>query len=87
MLDDYSRYILAWELCPGMQATDVERTVQSTLKASSLKSGQRPRMLSDNGSAYVSGYLNQYLKRKIIEHIRRRRFTPWPRAKLSGITG
>ncbi|MBD2705831.1 transposase family protein [Spirosoma sp. BT702] len=49
-----SRYILAWELCPGMQATDVERTMQAALKVSSLKSGQRPRMLSDNGSAYVS---------------------------------
>lgn len=22
VLDDYSRYILAWELCPGMQAID-----------------------------------------------------------------
>lgn len=53
-----------------MQATDVERTVQAALPASSLKSGQRPRILSDNGSAYVSRYLKEYLKGESIEHVR-----------------
>jgi transposase InsO family protein len=48
VLDDYSRYILAWELCPGMQATDVERTVQEALQASSLTASQRPRILREN---------------------------------------
>ncbi|MDB5244093.1 MAG: integrase catalytic protein [Spirosoma sp.] len=32
------------------------------LKASSLPTDPRPRMLSDNGSAYVSQYLREYLK-------------------------
>jgi transposase InsO family protein len=82
ILDDYSRYILAWELCPGMQATDVERTMQAALKASSLKSGQRPRMLSDNGSAYVSGHLKQYLKGERIEHIRSAPFHPMTQGKI-----
>lgn len=70
VLDDYSRYILAWEICPGMQATDVERTVQAALQASSLTTGQRPRILSDNGSAYISRYLKEYWKGESIEHIR-----------------
>jgi putative transposase len=65
-----------------MQATDVERTVQSALKASSLKSGQRPRMLSDNGSAYVSGYLKKYLKGEGIEHIRSAPFHPMTQGKI-----
>ncbi|GAB4044577.1 hypothetical protein GCM10028774_64480 [Spirosoma jeollabukense] len=87
MLDDYSRYILAWELCPGMQAADVERTVQAALQASSLTAGQRPRMLSDNGSAYVSRYLKEYLKGENIEHIRSAPFHPMTQGKLSDIIG
>jgi len=59
-----------------MQAVDVERTVQSALQASSLKDGQRPRILSDNGSAYVSRYLKDYLKGESIEHIRSAPFHP-----------
>ena len=65
-----------------MQATDVERTMQAALKASSLKSGQRPRMLSDNGSAYVSGHLKQYLKEESIEHIRSAPFHPMTQGKI-----
>ena len=82
VLDDYSRYILAWELCPGMQATDVERTVQAALQASSLKSGQRPRILSDNGSAYVSRYIKEYLKGESIDHIRSVPFHPMTQGKI-----
>ncbi|WP_442922080.1 IS3 family transposase [Microcoleus sp. ARI1-A3] len=82
VLDDYARYILAWELCPGMQATDVERTVQSALQASSLSVGQRPRMLSDNGSAYVSRYLKEYLKGESIDHIRSAPFHPMTQGKI-----
>ncbi|KAA6440896.1 IS3 family transposase [Dyadobacter flavalbus] len=82
VLDDYSRYILAWELCPGMQAVDVERTVQAALKVSNLKAGQRPRILSDNGSAYVSRYLKEYLTGENIDHIRSAPFHPMTQGKI-----
>jgi putative transposase len=82
VLDDYARYILAWELCPGMQATDVERTVQKALQASSVKTGQRPRILSDNGSAYVSRYLKEYLKGEGIDHVRSAPFHPMTQGKI-----
>ncbi len=82
VLDDYSRYILAWELCPGMQAVDVERTLQAALQASSLKNGPRPRLLSDNGSAYVSGHLKAYLKGKGMEHIRCAPYHPMTQGKI-----
>ena len=62
VLDDYSRFILSWEVCPGMQATDVERTLQTALGVSGLAHENRPRLLSDNGSAYVSQYLKGFLK-------------------------
>ncbi len=82
VLDDYSRYILAWELCPGMQAVDVERTVQAALQASSLAPDQRPRILTDNGSAYVSQHLKGYLKGERINHIRCAPFHPMTQGKI-----
>lgn len=65
-----------------MQAIDVERTVQAALQSSSLKAGQRPRILSDNGSAYVSRYLKEYLKGESIEHIRSAPFHPMTQGKI-----
>jgi transposase len=52
VLDDYSRYILAWKLCDGMAAKDVSDTLELALEASGLASANvkhRPRLLSDNG--------------------------------------
>ena len=52
VLDDFSRYILAWKLCTTMSATDVSDTLQVALQASGLnqvKVLHRPRLLSDNG--------------------------------------
>ena len=82
VLDDYSRYILAWELCPGMQAIDVERTIQTALQTSGLETGQRPLLLSDNGSAYVSRYLKEYLKGEGIDHVRSAPFHPMTQGKI-----
>lgn len=65
-----------------MQATDVERTLKVALKASSLTTNQRPRMLSDNGSAYVSRYLKEYLQGESIEHIRSALFRYMTQGKI-----
>jgi putative transposase len=58
VLDDYSRYILAWTLTTTMAATDVA----TTLDLARAKAGvdrvavhHRPRLLSDNGPCYISG--------------------------------
>lgn len=82
VLDDYSRYILAWELYPSMKAVDVERTVQAALQASSLRTGQRPRVLSDNGSAYVSRHLKEYLQGEGIDHVRCAPYHPMTQGKI-----
>jgi putative transposase len=50
VLDDFSRYILAWKLCTTMGAGDVADTLQMALKASGLSRANvrhRPRLLSD----------------------------------------
>src|SRR5918997_713847 len=66
VLDDFSRYILAWKLCATMRAQDVTDTLSLALEASGLDQAtvaHRPRLLSDNGSRYISGELAQWLGR------------------------
>ncbi len=82
VLDDYSRFILAWEVCPGMQATDVERTLQTALQVSGLSPEKRPRLLTDNGSAYVSHYLKSFLKQQGLDHVRSAPFHPMTQGKI-----
>ena len=46
VLDDCSRYILAWKLCDGMIARDVSDTLSLALESSGLESAKvqhRPR--------------------------------------------
>src|SRR5262245_23091912 len=65
VLDDFSRYILAWKLCTTMSATDVSDTLQVALRGSGLnqvKVLHRPRLLSDNGPSYVSSELGKWLE-------------------------
>ena len=68
LLDDYSRYIVEWELCKTMTGTDVERTLDSALLKTELK--QNPRLLSDNGACYISEQLKDYLSIIGMKHVR-----------------
>mgnify|MGYP001794353120 CR=1 FL=1 len=73
VLDDFSRYIIAWKLCSTMGATDVQDTLNLALKASGLNEANvvhRPRLLSDNGPCYISGDPAEYLKKKGMTHTR-----------------
>ena len=60
ILDDFSRYIVAWKLCTTIKVSDVTDTLTLALEASGLdgmKVAHRPRLLSDNGSSYIAGGL------------------------------
>jgi hypothetical protein len=64
VLDDFSRYIISWKLSPTMGATDVTETLDEALAitgADQVKVRHRPRLLSDNGPAYLSSELRDYL--------------------------
>jgi putative transposase len=85
VLDDFSRYILAWKLCTTMAATDVSDTLHAALQASGLdqvKILHRPRLLSDNGPSYLSSELGQWLENKGIKHIRGRAYHPMTQGKI-----
>lgn len=65
ILDDFSRYIIAWKLCTNMRVEDVTATLELALKASGCDTANvahRPRLLSDNGPSYISGDLAEWLE-------------------------
>jgi putative transposase len=82
ILDDYSRYIIAWELCRNMRSDDVERVVTKALQRSGLGMDQRPRLLSDNGSCYMSGDLKEFLEQESIVHVRGKPLHPQTQGKI-----
>ena len=72
ILDDHSRFIVAWKLCTTMRAGDVTDTLELALAASGCDSARvvhKPRLLSDNGASYVAGDLARWLEGKGIAHI------------------
>jgi putative transposase len=69
ILDDYSRYIIHWELCKTMKVEDVQRTVETAMDKASLAPYQRPKLLSDNGACYIACELKDYLTVKGIKHV------------------
>ena len=85
VLDDFSRYIVAWKLCANMRAEDVTATLDRALRASGLdqaKPADRPRLLSDNGSSYVAGDLAKWLDARYIKHLRGAPYHPMTQGKI-----
>lgn len=73
VLDDFSRYVIAWKLCTTMAASDVTETLDLALAASGCTQARvrhRPRLLCDNGPCYIAGELAQWLEKQAIDHVR-----------------
>ena len=85
ILDDYSRYIIAWKLCTTMKAEDVTDTLECALQASGCnraRAAHKPRLLSDNGSSYISGDLAAWLESQGMEHVRGAPYHPQTQSKI-----
>ena len=85
VLDDFSRYIIAWKLCTTMKAEDVTATLELALKASDLDQAKvvhRPRLLSDNGSSYISSDLAKWLNDRNMDHVRGAPYHPMTQGKI-----
>jgi len=82
ILDDYSRYIIHWELCKNMKEDDVERCMVQALKKTGLNKEEAPKLLSDNGSCYRSGELKNFLEHKGVQHVRGRPHHPQTQGKI-----
>ena len=85
VLDDYSRYIIDWRLSPTTTAIDVQETLNlaiASTKLARIKVKHRPRLLSDNGAAFISDPLRQYLKTYKIQHVRGAPYHPQTQGKI-----
>jgi transposase InsO family protein len=85
VLDDFSRYIVAWKLCSGMAASDVTATLDLALQRSGLDKldiKRRPRLLSDNGPSYISSDLKDWLNDHDMKHTRGRPYHPMTQGKI-----
>jgi len=85
ILDDYSRYIISWKLCTNMRTQDVTDTLDLALAASGCDQVHvvhKPRLLSDNGSSYVSGELAEWLQDKGMKHSRGAPYHPQTQGKI-----
>jgi len=82
VMDDFSRYILAWRLCQTMNARDVSATLKDALKVAGLAKKQRPKLLSDNGPCYISAELQDWLKHHGLSHTRGKPYHPMTQGKI-----
>jgi putative transposase len=85
ILDDFSRYVIAWKLCTTMKTQDVTDTLELALAASGCDQAQvrhKPRLLSDNGSSYISADLAEWLGRQDMKHVRGAPYHPQTQGKI-----
>ena len=85
ILDDFSRFIVAWKLCATMRTDDVTATLDLALASAGLDHASvvhRPRLLSDNGASYVSGDLAKWLEEKRMSHVRGAPYHPQTQGKI-----
>jgi len=84
VLDDFSRYIIAWKLFKTMATEDVKVVLDLAVAATGVdqvKVKHRPRLLSDNGPCYVSDELRKYLADKGMDHTRGAPYHPQTQGK------
>ena len=85
VMDDYSRSILAWKLQLDMTADSLIQVVQLAIDATGMTEvplEDRTRLLSDNGSGYVSRAFRDYLGLVGIRHILAAPYHPQTNGKL-----
>jgi len=85
ILDDFSRYVIAWKLCTGMTSRDVTETLELALQASGCDQADvdhKPRLLSDNGSSYISSDLADWLSDNGMSHVCGAPYHPQTQGKI-----
>lgn len=85
VLDDYSRYIIAWKLFTTMSTDDVVQTLDLAIKNSGINRPtvkHKPRLLSDNGPCYIASDLQDFLARNDMSHTRGQPYHPMTQGKI-----
>ena len=85
VMDDFSRFILAWRLQGDMTSASLIEVVQDAVDRTGMTDvpvEDRTRLLSDNGSGYISRLFREYLQLVGIRHILAAPFHPQTNGKL-----
>jgi len=85
VLDDFSRYIIAWNLCERMDTEAVKAILKEAIEKTGVQNPRviiKPRLLSDNGPCFVSGALKEFLETEDIAHTRCRPYHPMTQGKI-----
>jgi transposase len=89
VMDDFSRFILSWDLKTDMTGGSIEDVVQKAVDftvMSGVPVEDRTVLLSDNGAGYISQQFNEYLRLVGIRHIIASPIIPRRTARWRGIT-
>jgi transposase InsO family protein len=79
VIDGYSRYITAWDLRESMTERDVEIVLQ---RAREAFPHARPRIISDNGPAFIAGDFKEFIRVAGFTHVRTSPFYPQSNGKM-----
>jgi putative transposase len=85
VMDDYSRFILAWELKSDMAAgslIDVVQKAVDTTGMTDIPIEDRTVLLSDNGAGYLSRQFGEYLRLVGVRHIVSSPYHPQTNGKI-----
>ena len=65
-----------------MESADAMRSVEDALQKTGLQESNRPRLLSDNGSCYVSNEFSAFISNKEMGHVRGAPYHPQTQGKI-----
>jgi putative transposase len=85
VMDDFSRFILAWQLKTDMSANSLIDVTQEAVDLTGMTDvpvEDRTFLLSDNGSGYLSGKFSEYLRLVGIKHIVASPYHPQTNGKI-----
>jgi len=85
VLDDYSRKILAWDLVKDVQTSTLAEVIQQAVEATGVLQApplERPALLTDNGSGYISRAMADYLRWHELRHLHARAHHPQTIGKI-----
>jgi transposase InsO family protein len=85
VMDDYSRFILGWELKSDMAANSLIDVIQKAVDATGMTDvpvEDRTVLLSDNGAGYLSRQFGEYLRLVGVRHIVASPYHPQTNGKI-----
>jgi len=82
VMDDYSRYIVTWDLCKNMESEDAKRVVGKAISEAGIADQERPRLLTDHGSCYISREFKKFIEDEDFGHVQGAPYHPQTQGKI-----